>query len=43
VLDALAMIEGTPVNISAGKVRNAPPPATELMIPAAKALKVKSR
>src|ERR1700688_2071490 len=37
VLEALAMIDGTPVNTSAGKVRNIPPPATELINPAASA------
>jgi len=35
VLVALAMIEGTPVKIRAGKVKKLPPPATELMAPAA--------
>jgi hypothetical protein len=43
VLDALAIIDGTPVNTSAGKVKNEPPPATELMSPAANALMASSR
>ena len=40
---ALAMIEGTPVKTRAGNVRNIPPPATELIRPAASALKIRSR
>src|ERR1700743_2479642 len=37
VLVALALMEGSPSQISVGKVNSVPPPATELMAPAAKA------
>jgi hypothetical protein len=43
VLEAFAMIDGTPVNTSAGKVRNIPPPATELINPAASAAMMSNR
>jgi hypothetical protein len=43
VLDALAIIDGTPVKTSAGKVRNIPPPATELINPAASAATMSNR
>src|SRR5437588_10996069 len=33
VLVALAWMGGTPVNMSAGRVMNVPPPATELSMP----------
>src|SRR5580704_7040254 len=38
VLVALALMEGRPSQIRVGKVSNVPPPATELMAPAAKAV-----
>jgi glc operon protein GlcG len=37
VLVALAVTDGSPIQISAGNVTSVPPPATELMAPAAKA------
>jgi hypothetical protein len=42
VLDAFAMIDGTPVNTSAGKVMNDPPPATAFIAPARNAAAVRS-
>ena len=43
VLEALATIDGTPVKTSAGKVRNIPPPATELISPAPSAAMMSNR
>ena len=37
VLVALALMEGSPIQINVGNVRSVPPPATELMVPARKA------
>src|ERR1700734_509984 len=37
VLVALALMDGSPSQISVGNVSNVPPPATELMAPATKA------
>jgi hypothetical protein len=37
VLVALATMDGRPSQTSVGKVRSVPPPATELIAPAAKA------